>query len=82
MLYQHAELEPVLQCECIVSLSHECIKADFPVMAEITRKLAVNIRRQFSLLSLLQRILAAWLKISLSLLFAASKCYVAIRRQW
>ena len=31
----------------------------------------------FSLLSL-----AAWLKISTKLLFAGSKCHVAIRRQW
>ena len=38
-------------------------KGGFPVTAEITRILAANIRRQFFLLSPLQRVLAAWFKI-------------------
>ena len=36
----------------------------------------------FPLLSTLQRVLTAWLKFSANLLFAASKCYVTIQRQW
>ena len=56
-------------------------KGGFPVMAEITRILAANIRRQFffviyhhcSEYSLLSS------KFSTNLLFAASKCHVTIQ---
>ena len=36
----------------------------------------------FSLLSTLQGVFAAWFKIATNLLFAASKCHVTIQRQW
>ena len=52
-------------------------KDGFPVWAEITGKLTTN-----TLLSSLQLVLAASLKFSSNLLFAASKCQVTIHRQW
>ena len=50
-------------------------------MSEITRTIAENISRQFFLLSLVRRVLAAWFKILINLLFTASKCHVTIQRQ-
>ena len=55
------------------------VKADFLTWQ---KSLAYSLRifaDNFSLLSLPQRVLAAWFKISTDLLFAASKCHVTIQ---
>ena len=46
-----------------MKLTRKVIKGGFPVMAEITGILAAKIRRQFFLLSPMQRVIAAWFKI-------------------
>ena len=58
------------------------LKGGLPVMAEITRILAANIRRQFFCYHNCSEYSLLGSKFSTSLLFAASKCHVIIQRQW
>ena len=56
-------------------------ETDFPLMAEITRILTANIRRQFFFVITTTASIRCLAKFSTNLLFAAIKCHVTIQRQ-
>ena len=51
-------------------------------MAEITRILAANIRRQFFFVITTTTSTLCLVQISAHFLFASSECHITIRRQW
>ena len=64
-----------------VSASLGTFKGGFPVMAEITRMLAANIRGQFFFVITTTARTLLGSKFSTNLLFAANKCHATIHRQ-